>query len=120
MIGIDLISLVRVKRFMKGNKVSRLKTLLSPQELKSSSRLSAANLAKMFAAKEAFFKAADLPWMGLEGFAGIEVKYLPQGRFRVKFTNSQHASGSEGTGCFFRTGNLVGAQVILHHAVAAS
>ena len=121
-VGIDLINLSRIKRFIKENSASDLRRLLTPRESLSygSRKLSVMQLAKMLAAKEAFFKACGCSWMGLEGFSSIEVKCLPQSRFRVKSTNSKFYAGAEGAGCFFRSENLIGAQVILNHAVVTT
>src|SRR5438874_124528 len=80
-IGIDLVSVPRMRRFLKehGKKAVRL---LDPAQ--SSRKVSAAHLARIFAAKEAFFKALGRSWMGMEGFKDIQVQGSPQGAFRVQ------------------------------------
>lgn len=115
-IGIDLVSVPRVRKILKHHRAKTLKRLLTPSERKHFSRksLSPAAFAKLFAAKEAFFKAVGRSWMGLEGFGAIEIKGFPRGRFQAK--SSAYSGPWRAEGRFFGTRELAGAQVILWDA----
>ena len=119
-IGIDVVDLTRARRFLKDHPKSFFR-LLAPAEKKRwhAKKPNARDFAKMFAAKEAFFKALGGAWMGLEGFRRMEVSYSRQGRFKVQSL----PSGKLGEGRFFRAPNAVGAEVICWkhaHALASS
>lgn len=109
-IGIDLVSVPRMQRFVKehGRKAVQL---LDSTRRKSSSKISVLRLARLFAAKEAFFKALGRSWMGLEGFRDIEVQSSPQGTFRVKYPFLPE--GAQVSGRFFSGDRWAGAQVII-------
>lgn len=114
-VGVDLVNVTRIQEFLERHPAKKIARLLSPQEQKRYARrkISARAFARLFAAKEAFFKTLNAPWMGLEGFAAMNV--TPSGecfsieivddRFRVK--GNRKAQGS-----FFRAGKLLGAQVV--------
>lgn len=68
-------------------------------------------LSRLFAAKEAFFKALGKPWMGVEGFSKIDVEFLAHNRFVA--TWNEKNKEAKGSGCFFQHEKFVGAQVIL-------
>lgn len=110
-IGIDLINLSRAERFLKTHSASRVKRLFSAEEQKSRAKLTPLRFAKIFSAKEAFFKTLNESWMGLEGFSALSVSLLSAGRFRVRVTGKSFKY-CEADGSFFKEGNLLGAQVI--------
>src|SRR3989338_6033986 len=85
-IGIDLLSLSRARRLIRSHNRRIRESLLTPGEQKDflGKQLPAVEFAKKFTAKEAFFKALGISWMGVEGFGQIEVKSLPNSQFRVK------------------------------------
>ena len=136
-IGIDLLNLSKVKRLFHGHKKQAFQNLFTPSEQKilsqrpssqPSSRGRRGNkfsplpqgegqgegrmilrAARLLAAKEAFFKASSLTWMGPDGFKDIEVKCFPGSRFQVQSL----IAPVSGKGCFFEREQLVGAQVIV-------
>lgn len=111
-VGIDLVDLSRVNRFLKthGEKsAERVLTIGERKKWKKTS-LSPIFFAKMFAAKEAFFKARGMAWMGTDGFLSMEVKDLPGKKFRIR---SLEDGKPEGDGTYFRRAGWLGAQVIL-------
>ena len=118
-IGIDCVDLTRARRFLKDHPKSFAR-LLSPLEKKrwKSKSPSALSFAKLFAAKEAFFKALDGVWMGLEGFARLEVSCFPKGRFKVQSLPSVSnnpggfPAGKWGKGRFFKVPGGMAAEVI--------
>lgn len=115
-VGVDLVNVARVRRFLDRHSSKKISRLLSPAEKKryQKRKLSAPAFAKLFAAKEAFFKTLGMPWMGLEGFSCMEVKPASGGTFSVKAVSGPFAEKTprSAQGCFFRAGNLLGAQVI--------
>ena len=113
-VGIDMVSINRMRRFLKSNRHSALERLCTVAEKKQlrRKRFSAFEFSKLFAAKEAFFKATGGSWMGLEGFRALEVKPLWGGRFQVR-RKEKRKSMPPAEGHFFRDKEWVGAQVIL-------
>lgn len=113
-IGVDLVSLARARRFLERHPAKAFRRLLTASEKKRfpANRLTPAAFARLFAAKEAFFKAVGESWMGLEGFGAIEIKSFPRGRFRVQSSRFLDRPG-HAEGRFFGTREFVGAQVIL-------
>ncbi len=115
-LGIDLIDLDRVRKFLKTHSHQKISRLLSAQEKKvfKRRRFSALLFAKFFAAKEAYFKTLNEAWMGMEGFASMDVKLRNTNTFQVKLISG--ALGRKGSrpaeGCFFYFSHYVGAQVI--------
>ena len=113
-VGIDLVSLSRIRKFLNRHPSKISRRLLTKSERKkiSSKRLSPVVLARLLAAKEAFFKAVGRSWMGLEGFGAIEIKGFAHGRFQVesKFPDGRFRKAE---GAFFGTQKFVGAQVTL-------
>ncbi|HTL46761.1 MAG TPA: 4'-phosphopantetheinyl transferase superfamily protein [Verrucomicrobiae bacterium] len=109
-VGIDLISLKRVRKFLRHPK-SQIRRLLTPAEQKRylAKNLSPVVFAKLFSAKEAYFKAAG---GGIPVFERMDVKLLPRDRFQVKSLHGLR-SAAPAYGCFFRTPSLIGAQIIL-------
>ncbi len=114
-LGIDLVALSRVKQFLKDHKRRAMDRLLTLSEKKQFSKKSphVLTFSKIFAAKEAFFKAMGKPWMGLDGFKAIHVKLLPHGKFQVESLHFEGRSPLAATGSFFQCEGLVGAEVIL-------
>ncbi len=113
-VGIDLVSVGRMRRFLKRHPQDAFQRILSTRERKNlrSQRLSAIGFSKIFAAKEAFFKALNRPWLGLEGFASMSVRFLDPNRFQIRARAFRGLS----EGCFFGDRKWVGAQVILWKA----
>lgn len=111
-VGIDILKMTRIRRFVRQHSSQRLCRLLSPSEQKRFGRkkISPQILAKIFTAKEAFFKTLNRPWMGLEGFQAMSVRFKKAGTFEIVMEAPQ--AGLQAQGSFFRAGNLCGAQVI--------
>ncbi len=110
-IGIDLVDLNRAGRFLKEHRATSLNRLFFPSERKFiQNKPSVSSFAKAFAAKEAFFKALGLSWMGLEGFKKIKLKILPNDRFTASSVSPKKIQGQ---GRFFESRKWVGAQVIV-------
>ena len=108
-IGIDLVSVPRMKRFIKEHGAKAVRLLDSRK--KSSPKISVTRLARLFAAKEAVFKALGRSWMGMEGFEAIQVQDSPRGTFRVQCPFLPR--GAEVSGRFFSGPDWAGAQVII-------
>jgi len=113
-IGIDIVSLPRVQSFIKRHGLRGIRRVLSPSEKRSLAKrpVSPRQFSKVFVAKEAYSKACGFPLLGIDGFRAIQVKILPQNRFRVKSLQSGSSRRGEAQGCFFQTKGLIGAQVI--------
>jgi len=107
-IGIDLLSLDRARDLLKRHGNSFLRRILSPSELKKKPAYSALQLAKYFTAKEAFFKSSGLNWTDLKGFSGMWISRMRGNRFEMECSESS----LQGSGTFFRKGNIWGAKVI--------
>lgn len=112
-VGIDLVDVVRIRRFLGTHSTVKMQRLLCPSEQKQfqSREKSPLIFAKIFTAKEAFFKSLGRSWLGLEGFAAMEVRFLPAERFRIRLLQETSETG----GCFFSFSHYVGAQVIRGH-----
>jgi phosphopantetheine--protein transferase-like protein len=113
-VGIDFIAIARVKEFLKNTSRKQLFRLLSfpEQKIWAKKKMTPLAFAKMFAAKEAFFKAGNQNWLGLDGMASLEVQYWPQERFSVKSCLAR-ATSLEVEGIYFAEADWVGAQVIV-------
>ena len=107
-VGIDIVKLSRARDFLNRHRETIKKKLLDKSE---KFRLTPLQFAKLFAAKEAFFKARGADWMGLEGFSQIRVAPLKGNRFIA--SSEVQGSRLEGRGRFFRLPNHVGAEVII-------
>ena len=114
-VGIDLVSLVRIRRFLQENRSRAFQRLLTASEKKKFAGhfRDSIQFAKLFAAKEAFFKALGLRWMGLEGFQAMKVRTFARGRFQVESSHLPAAKHYGMTGTFFGEGDWVGAHVLL-------
>lgn len=114
-IGIDLVSLTRMKRFLSDHDSRQALRILTPAEQKSlrGRGLSPLRFARLFAAKEAYSKALGCPLTGISGFRGIQVNLLPGARFQVKLSGRAGSGESMACGSFFGGGDFLGAQVLL-------
>lgn len=114
-VGIDLLKLSRVKKFLKINGLKKTSTLLNPGELQQSRKAKnrILDFAKRFAAKEAYFKAWGGAWMGTRGFAALKVKLKSGAQFEVIPSDNYFPHFKPASGTFFRMDDFVGAQVII-------
>ena len=113
-IGIDLIELTRLRRFLKSHPFKNCERLLTESEKKRwrTEKQSAVFFSKLIAAKEAFFKARGGNWMGFEGFGSYEVECLGHEQFQVRDLHLKNQP-LRAQGQFFETSEWVGAQVVL-------
>lgn len=79
-LGVDLVEFKKAERFYQTHR-NRLSTFLNPGEISYIQRHPDPHepLAELLAAKEAVFKALQLPWMGRSGFKNI---YIVPGKGR--------------------------------------
>lgn len=114
-VGVDLISLKRAREFVARHRDRIYDRLLSPSERKNFSRknLTASRFARLFSAKEAYFKALGGEWMGVEGFAQMELAAHTGDRFHIGSLKREWQRQGTGEGCFFENEDYVGAQVIV-------
>lgn len=113
-VGIDLVSLRRVKRLTSGRSSIQFRNLLTSSEqklLKGSPRRRASVLAKIISAKEAFFKAAGLGWIGTHGWREFHVRLLRHGSFSIQ--TARQDAAFRAVGSFFENAGRVGAMVTL-------
>lgn len=120
-VGIDILSLDRAKRFLTAHSSKQIQKIFTESERKKMGRelFSPPHFAKLFAAKEAFFKAAGGSWMGLPGFSRIQIQPFAKHRFKAVSPRYQPKE-TTAEGCFFESPEWVGAQVILYHAESKS
>ena len=114
-VGIDLVNLPRIHKFLKTHSRARLSRLLAPSEQrKFRKKISSTDFAKIFTAKEAYFKTLGESWLGLEGFASMEVRVLPGERFAVRLVDGRLKKKGvrQAAGCYFSFGKFLGAQII--------
>lgn len=83
-IGVDIVSLPRVARFLKDHS-DRLDRIFTVRERKllAGRRSRVEPVARLLSAKEAIFKALGGSWMGIEGFRMIDVN-LEEATAKVK------------------------------------
>jgi phosphopantetheine--protein transferase-like protein len=114
-LGIDLVSNVRIRKFLREHCRKAIYHLLttSEQEEFRRKRFPPIFFSKLFAAKEAFFKSRGMSWMGMDGFSKVEIECLPRGRFRAKTISPKESPMETGEGCFFGNGRYTGAQVMI-------
>lgn len=116
-IGIDIVSLKRMERVLQKRGERVYERLLTPGEKANflqRKNTGPAFFSKLFAAKEAFFKASRKDWMGVDGFSKIEIRLIGQDQFEARWVDE--SSGEKeitGQGCFFCDGDLAGAQVMV-------
>jgi phosphopantetheine--protein transferase-like protein len=113
-LGVDILSLSRARKFLDSSRIEALSRVFSPREQKRfSSQSSVSEFARIFTAKEAFFKAFQHPIAGVYAFHELEVKLLPKDRFEVKWKASDKSGTSlKAQGCHFLTPEYVGAHVL--------
>ena len=113
-VGVDLMRLSRARRFLKQSRNQSVMRLFSKSEIAAlrGKRLTPHLFAKFFSAKEAFFKAGGGAWMGMEGFADIEVKCLPRDRFQVRAFAGKPVQG-KAEGNFLRGRGCIGARLVV-------
>jgi phosphopantetheinyl transferase (holo-ACP synthase) len=114
-IGIDVISVKRAKAFLKRHSAGAFERLLSSREKKrfKGRCLTPFLFSKLFAAKEAYFKAVGGTWMGLEGFSAIDVQMTGGKYFRAESSGLLGKKTGRAEGIFFRFKELIGAQVVI-------
>lgn len=111
-VGIDLVSQKRVKGFLGKHKAKAFSQILTPFELRAfeKNKKSVLHFSKILAAKEAFFKALNRNWLGLDGFKQMEVRSEKRNVFKIRLIGQ---GLREGQGSFFQVGQWVGAQVMV-------
>lgn len=84
-LGVDLISLARIKKFLRQYSLRGIRRLLTLNEFRKahSSKAKFLLLAQFFSAKEAYFKSLNRAWLGIEGFARIEITPLSSHHFEA-------------------------------------
>ena len=114
-VGVDLIDKKRVQKLLQRNPGRAFRALFTKLETKKIKFKNARQFARLFAAKEAFFKAVGAAWLGLENFSKIEVRCFTKGSFQVESTVYNVSSRHEvfANGQFFECGTWVGAQVVV-------
>ena len=112
-VGIDLISIDRIRGFLKKHRARSRKELLSPPELSrfKNRRISPPTWSRYFSAKEAYFKTLDLPWLGREGFQHIDIQPVSDDSFQACWLEKGRKKWAA-EGCWGFAGNHVVAQVI--------
>ena len=114
-IGIDLISWNRIERFLASHSFKYTKRLLTPSEQKTfrKTQSPAQFLARVFVAKEAYFKARGAKWMGEDGFRKIETLIQDEARFSVTSPPLESGATFQTEGRFFPSPDGIGAEVII-------
>ncbi|MGI6240360.1 MAG: 4'-phosphopantetheinyl transferase superfamily protein [Candidatus Omnitrophota bacterium] len=112
-IGIDIVSRSRMKKFLSRHREMILRRFLNSREREQFSEIRLTRLAELFTAKEAFFKACNEPWMGLEGFQGMRITKRIGDYFEMEWRVAGTRRCYRGDGSFFRDGDLVGAQTMI-------
>ena len=114
-IGIDLVDKKRVQKLIQQNPRPAVRALFTKLETQKIKFTSPRQFARLFAAKEAFFKAVGGVWLGLENFPKIKVHCFTKDCFQVESpiykVSPRHGVFAEGQ--FFECGTLVGAQVLV-------
>ena len=95
-IGIDIISLERAGGVLTRHRRMVRQRFFSKNERKQTEArcLNGRRFSKVFAAKEAVFKACRGAWLGFDGFSSIEIVLQPRGRFTAKLNKRFSRSGS--------------------------
>jgi len=112
-IGIDIISRTRMEAFLARHPEMIPRRFLNARERRFWRTMDAVGLAEIFAAKEAFFKACNEPWMGPEGFRGMHITRCGKEKFNMKWRVRNSGRRYRGEGVFFHDGDLVGAQAMI-------
>ena len=115
-VGVDWISWKRLERFLSDHTPEFLKRLLSPSEQRAfqRSRFSLRYFGRCFAAKEAYFKAAELGGMGEEVFREFEARILGRGRFHIAAVKKSGFTIPPAEGRFFESPEGIGAALVLY------
>ena len=110
-VGVDVVAWSRIRRFLESHAFEFLKRLLTPAEQSAfrKSRSALQFFARVFAAKEAYFKAAGDPGMDEARFREIETRPGPGNHFVVGETKKNRW----GKGIFFETADGLGARVLI-------
>ena len=112
-VGIDILSLKRVKRLFQHHSENSLRRLFSHQENELyHKKIGPRDFAKHFAAKEAFFKSLGESWLGLEGFRNISIQKVSRTRFEAETQGFFSSKRISAEGSYFESGDMVGAQVL--------
>ncbi|MBU3759131.1 MAG: 4'-phosphopantetheinyl transferase superfamily protein [Candidatus Omnitrophica bacterium] len=113
-LGVDIVSVPRAEQFIKGRSPEALSRVLAPSELRCYKKNpSKFPFAKIFTAKEAFFKASQLPPGGVYAFSQLEVKLLPHAHFEIEWHPTDGAAMKvRARGCHFESEAHVGAELI--------
>ncbi len=112
-LGLDLVSLKRMKRFVALHRSRLSQEILSSPERRKFKRQPISSLlwAKLFSAKEAYFKTLDRSWLGREGFRKIEIRPLSDHFFQACWIEKRNRLW-RAEGSWALTENHVMAQVI--------
>lgn len=114
-VGIDLVGCERIKNFVRVNTKRQCERLLSSTEAQrwQESNYSHLTFAKYFTAKEAYFKALDREWLGVDGFSQLEIDLDSENSFTARDLQSGNHESSRVSGSIFQTDELIGAQAIV-------
>jgi len=117
-IGIDWISWKRLERFLAEHPFEFLKRVLSSPEQTAfrKARSPLRYFGRSFAAKEAYFKAAELSGMGEEVLCQFEARPLGRNRFHIRTTPESRFKIPPAEGRFFESREGIGAALMLHPA----
>ncbi|MFA6599904.1 MAG: 4'-phosphopantetheinyl transferase superfamily protein [Candidatus Omnitrophota bacterium] len=117
-VGIDILARKRASVFLRrhGRRISG--RLLSKRERAAfpGAKLTPLVFSRLFAAKEAYFKACGGTWMGLEGFSSIDVEFLSGRRFCAFSSSIRPRRGRTAEGVFFGTRDFIGAEILIWDA----
>jgi phosphopantetheine--protein transferase-like protein len=114
-IGIDVTAIDRAKAFLSKHKDRVVEKMLSQKEKKKYrlKKLTSLEFSRLFSAKEAYFKACGGTWMGVEGFSAIDIEVLSENVFKATSKTIRPPEGGRAEGIFFRTKQLMGAEVLI-------
>lgn len=110
-LGIDLVSLPRLRQFLNRHSADALARLFTSREIRRNGKkiFNLKAFARHWAAKEAFFKACGLAWMGFEGFSKIDIHFQTPDHFFAVHEEKKIS----GRGTVFHCGSrFLGAQAI--------
>jgi len=112
-VGVDLVSRSRMKMFLSRHRDMITRRFLNDSERRRRTNIGLTELAELFTAKEAFFKACNEPWMGLGGFRGMRITERRGDGFTMEWKVAGTRRCYRGEGVFFRDGDLVGAHTMI-------
>jgi len=123
-IGIDILSRKRADAFLERHRNRILERLLTVQEkeryLASGRKMSPLLFTKLFAAKEAYFKACGGDWMGIEGFGKIDIAVTRSDAFTADSDIIQPPVPGVSAGAFITHPQYVIAEVVIWQAEGAA